>query len=60
MDEKNRLQWGLNDLRARMNDVAGEWDGDLPGVAEDRAHAALAVIEGIDDLEKLIKEFNEI
>jgi len=48
----------MDKLKEEMEEIAGAWNGDNPGLAEDRAHAALEVIEHIDAIEELLKELN--
>jgi hypothetical protein len=50
----------LTTLRSDMEDIAGQWNGDNPGLAEDRAHAATEAIEHIDALVELLAELYEI
>lgn len=39
-------------LRKKMEEIAGEWDGDKPGLQEDRAHAAQDILKAIDVIEE--------
>ena len=34
-----------------FEEIAGEWDGDLPGSKEDRAHIANDIIELLNELQ---------
>ena len=34
-----------------FEEIAGQWDGDLPGRGEDRAHIALEIIELLKELQ---------
>jgi hypothetical protein len=49
----------LRQVRTIMEEITGQWDGDLPGRREDRAHAALEVIEHLDAIEELLTELDE-
>lgn len=49
----------MDKLKKEMEEIAGSWNGDESGLAEDRAHAALEVIEHIDAIEELLKELNQ-
>lgn len=44
----------LEKLQARMDEIAGQWNGDLPGRQEDNAHIALEVIEHIKEINLLL------
>ena len=46
----------LKQWKADMEEIAGQWNGDKPGMAEDRAHAALEAIAAIEKLEELLNE----
>ena len=48
----------MDKLKKEMEEIAGAWNGDESGAGEDRAHAALEVIEHIDAIEELLKELN--
>jgi hypothetical protein len=57
------IQYGLLDLDLQKlitdcEEIAGWWDGDLPGRAEDRAHIAADIIETTIRLQDLLKELN--
>lgn len=47
---------GLDKLKKHMEDIAGQWDGDLPDIQEERAQHALEVVEKIDALSRLLNE----
>lgn len=49
---------GLDDLRIEAEVISGMWDGDAPGTAEDRAHAADELTDKIDDIKDLIAELD--
>ena len=46
----------MQELKEQMEKIAGEWDGDMPGVLEDRAMIATDILELIKKIEDLIKE----
>jgi hypothetical protein len=35
-----------------FEEIAGQWDGDMPGRGEDRAHIALEIIDLLKELQK--------
>lgn len=45
-------------LRARCDEIMGEWNGDEPGEQEDRAEGAEELKELLDDVDKLVKELD--
>ena len=45
-------------LKKEMEEIQGNWDGDLPGYAEDQAHIAAEIEEKVDELIGLIKVLN--
>jgi hypothetical protein len=45
----------LEKLRARMNEIDSNWNGDNPGLGEERASIAKEVIRKINDIEELLK-----
>lgn len=53
-------QLHIKQLKAGMEEISGQWDGDLPGVAEDRARVANEIIDYCDKLFELLTEFEEI
>lgn len=50
------VRFTLEKLRANMEDIKGEWDGDNSGALEDRAHAASDAEGKIEELEELLDE----
>lgn len=48
--------WALSNLKDRMEIIAGEWNGDLPGLQEERADTALEVIAKIDEINELLEQ----
>lgn len=46
-----------DELRKEMEDIAGLWDGDNPGRAEDRAHLANDILDAIKQLETLVTNY---
>jgi len=48
----------LKDIKAEAEQVAGEWNGDEPGVLEDRANIAGDILEAVKNLEELLAELN--
>jgi hypothetical protein len=46
----------LEKLKKQMQDIAGNWNGDEPGLQEENAKIALEVIEKIDEINKLIDD----
>jgi len=44
----------LEKLKSDLEEIAGEWNGDEPGLLEDRAHIALEAIESV------VKAINQI
>jgi len=46
----------LANLRDYAEEIAGEWNGDEPGIQEERAECANEIIEKIDELVLLLKE----
>jgi len=49
----------LIDLKKRMEQIAGEWNGDESGVLEDRANIAGDILEAIKNIEDLLEELGE-
>jgi len=45
-------------IKKEMQEIQGNWDGDLPGYAEDQAHMASDIEEKVDELIGLIKVLN--
>lgn len=50
---------GLEKLKHWAEGVAGQWDGDNPGLAEDRSHCASEIVEKVKELEVLLEEMTE-
>lgn len=46
-------------FKARIEEIAGEWNGDLPGRLEDQAHICEEILEHVKQIEVLIKELEE-
>lgn len=49
----------LKELARKAEEISGEWNGDLPGRDEDRAHCANDIIEKCKELEILLDEMQE-
>lgn len=49
----------LSELKKEMEEIQGQWNGDNPGRAEDRAHQAGDIIENINQIEKLLVELDD-
>lgn len=47
-----KLELTLNMIYQMCGEIAGEWNGDVPGTQEDRAHIATETMEQVE----LIKE----
>jgi hypothetical protein len=50
--EKNTL----GEIRKEAMEIAGQWNGEDSGLAEDRAEKAQDILEAIQNLEELISE----
>ena len=46
----------LKEIKKYAEKIAGEWDGDLSGVEEDRAHIAGDILDAIQNIEDLLNE----
>lgn len=46
-------------LIERMDEIASEWDGDNPGLKEDRAMAAQDVIQAVATIKANLEYLNE-
>lgn len=46
----------LEKLQVRMEDIAGQWNGDESGIQENNAIIAEAVVEKIKEIRELIEE----
>jgi hypothetical protein len=44
----------LTKLEIRAQEIAGQWNGDSPGLAEDRAHAAIDIIEAVTTIKEAL------
>ena len=49
----------LDKLQEFFEEVAGNWNGDNPGLDEDRAHIALEALEHLKALKELTEQLNE-
>jgi hypothetical protein len=49
----------LADLTKAAEEVSGQWNGDMPGLAEDRANVANEIIEKCAELTELLKSLEE-
>lgn len=47
-------------IRTWAEDIAGNWNGDLPGRDEDRAGQALEIMEHCDALTQLIEGMEQL
>ena len=50
----------LRKLKLEMEEIAGRWDGDMPGLAEDRAHVAGDIMDKCDEMIELFDELNDL
>ena len=50
----------LEKIKDWAEDIAGSWNGDKSGRAEDRAHQAEDILEAVKNLEELIKEMEDL
>lgn len=50
----------LEQIKKWAEDIVGNWNGDNPGSAEDRAHQANDILEAIKNLEELISGMDEL
>ena len=50
----------LRKLKMEMEYIAGQWDGDKPGLAEDRAHVASDIMTKCDEMIELLDEMNDL
>lgn len=46
----------MENLKKEMEIIAGLWNGDNPGIEEDKAHIANEVLEKIKEIEELLQE----
>ena len=42
----------METLKKKLEEIAGQWNGDESGLLEDRAHEAVYLLEEIDRIEK--------
>lgn len=49
----------LIEIKQWAENIAGSWNGDNAGIAEDRAGQANEILEAIKNLEELIAEMDE-
>ena len=45
-------------LKKELEEISSEWNGDNPGITEERSHIAEEALEQITKLEELLKELN--
>ncbi len=50
----------LEQIKKWAENIQGNWDGDLPGGAEDRAGQAGEILEAVANLEELIQGMDEL
>ena len=50
----------LEQIKKWAEEISGQWDGDKPGRAEDRAHQAQDVIDKVEELSILINEMENL
>jgi hypothetical protein len=48
----------MDKLKTKMEEISGDWNGDEPGLQEERAHIANDIIEKIEEIEELMKELD--
>jgi len=53
------MEKSLLELRREMQEIRGQWNGDDPGRAEDRAMTATDIVERIGEIEKLLADLDE-
>jgi len=46
----------LKEIKEYAEKITGEWDGDLPGLEEDRANIAGDILDAIQNIEDLLNE----
>jgi hypothetical protein len=54
MRELIENEFTLKDIKKWAIEIASEWDGDLPGSAEERAHQASDILLAVENLEELM------
>lgn len=62
MENKAAATWDteLDFLAKEMEEVAGEWNGDEPGLQEERSTLASDIAEKARELRSLISEFSDL
>lgn len=55
----SNMEKSLLELRREMQEIRGQWNGDDPGRAEDRAMTATDIVERIGEIEKLLADLDE-
>ena len=50
----------LESIKKYASSISGEWNGDDPGIREDRAKLAEEAIKKIEELEGTLKELKEL
>jgi hypothetical protein len=58
-EEDKALLMELATLKSEMENLRGQWDGDNPGIAEDRASLATDIIDAVTKLESLLEKLEE-
>lgn len=48
----------FSELIKQLEAIQGSWDGNSPGIAEDRAHAATEALAKLYDLEYILDELH--
>ena len=48
----------LENLKKKLEEISGEWDGDESGLLEDRASASMEGINAINTLNLILEELN--
>ncbi len=46
----------LEGLKNEMEHIAGEWNGDEPGIQEENSKVALEVIDKINEIKELLEQ----
>ena len=59
MDTRKYYEY-LTALIIDANEIGGQWDGDMPGMAEDRAHVAADIVGFAEKLQTLLDEMHEL
>lgn len=60
MDHAERHNTALHYIIVDAISVAGEWNGDESGIAEERSNIALEIQEKALEIQKLIEELEEL